>query len=139
MLSQILFYRRGSGLPYQQLGSLYWQLYDVWVGPTWASIEHSLRQKVVYYAAKDLYNPMTIHAFHDIDKNSLEIRVVSDLWDIATGEATIKWMDSDGNPLNTSPPSANKVSLDGQVFSQATPPRRMQSSTCRLLQGSSHI
>ena len=35
-LSEIKFYRRGSGLPNRQLGSLYWQLEDIWVAPTWA-------------------------------------------------------------------------------------------------------
>jgi len=28
---EIEFYRRGSGLPNRQLGSLYWQLEDQWV------------------------------------------------------------------------------------------------------------
>jgi len=35
-VSEIEFYRRGSGLPNRQLGSLYWQLEDIWVAPTWA-------------------------------------------------------------------------------------------------------
>ena len=35
-VSEIVFYRRGSGLPNRQLGSLYWQLEDIWVAPTWA-------------------------------------------------------------------------------------------------------
>ena len=34
-VSEIEFYRRGSGLPNRQLGSLYWQLEDIWVAPTW--------------------------------------------------------------------------------------------------------
>jgi len=32
---EIAFYRRGSGLPNRQLGSLYWQLEDQWVSPGW--------------------------------------------------------------------------------------------------------
>jgi len=32
-VSEIEFYRRGSGLPNRQLGSLYWQLEDIWVSP----------------------------------------------------------------------------------------------------------
>ena len=35
-VSVIEFYRRGSGLPNRQMGSLYWQLQDFWVAPTWA-------------------------------------------------------------------------------------------------------
>ena len=37
-VSEIEFYRRGSGLPNRQLGSLYWQLEDIWVAPTWAGM-----------------------------------------------------------------------------------------------------
>lgn len=38
--SEIQFYRRGSGFPNRQLGSLYWQLEDIWQAPTWAGIEY---------------------------------------------------------------------------------------------------
>ena len=104
--SQIAFYRRGSGLSNRQLGSLYWQLNDVWVGPTWSSVEHSLRQKVVYYVAKDIYNPIIVHPFYDVDNNTLEIWVVSDLWDMTSGEVTLKWMDWQGKALDITPPAA---------------------------------
>lgn len=30
IVDQIAFYRRGSGMPERQLGSLYWQLNDLW-------------------------------------------------------------------------------------------------------------
>ena len=38
--SEIQFYRRGSGFPNRQLGSLYWQLEDIWQAPSWAGIEY---------------------------------------------------------------------------------------------------
>lgn len=38
--SEIQFYRRGSGFENRQLGSLYWQLEDIWQAPTWAGIEY---------------------------------------------------------------------------------------------------
>jgi beta-mannosidase len=46
--SQIQFYRRGSGMPERQLGSLYWQLEDIWQAPTWAGIEYDGRWKVLH-------------------------------------------------------------------------------------------
>ena len=38
--AEINFYRRGSGFPNRQLGSLYWQLEDIWQAPSWAGIEY---------------------------------------------------------------------------------------------------
>jgi beta-mannosidase len=46
--SQIQYYRRGSGMPERQLGSLYWQLEDIWQAPTWAGIEYDGRWKVLH-------------------------------------------------------------------------------------------
>jgi len=42
--SEIQFYRRGSGFPNRQLGSLYWQLEDIWQAPSWAGIEYDGKQ-----------------------------------------------------------------------------------------------
>lgn len=49
--SQIEFYRRGSGMPERQLGSLYWQLEDIWQAPTWAGIEYDGRWKVLHVSS----------------------------------------------------------------------------------------
>jgi beta-mannosidase len=46
--SQIMFYRKGSGMKERQLGSLYWQLEDIWQAPTWAGIEYDGRWKVLH-------------------------------------------------------------------------------------------
>ncbi|KAJ5611413.1 hypothetical protein N7510_008132 [Penicillium lagena] len=113
--SQMAFYRRGSGLPNRQLGSLYWQLNDVWVGSTWASIEHSLRQKVVYYAAKDIFSPVIVRPFYDVDTDTLDVWVVSDLWDKASGEVTLKWMDWRGKTLNLDPPAGVDSGYGGSL------------------------
>lgn len=52
--SQIQFYRRGSGMPERQLGSLYWQLEDIWQAPTWAGIEYDGRWKVLHVSLAPL-------------------------------------------------------------------------------------
>lgn len=33
VMDQIAFFRRGSGMPERQLGSLFWQLNDLWYAP----------------------------------------------------------------------------------------------------------
>ncbi|KAF2145191.1 glycoside hydrolase family 2 protein [Aplosporella prunicola CBS 121167] len=106
--SQIMFYRRGSGMPERQLGSLYWQLEDIWQAPTWAGIEYDGRWKVLHYVARDIYQPVIISPFFNSMTESLEVYVTSDLWSTATGTANFTWYDWSGNRLNVSTaPSAS--------------------------------
>ena len=125
--SEIQFYRRGSGFPNRQLGSLYWQLEDIWQAPTWAGIEYDGkltsgaplinvkgqltpyypgRWKVLHYGAKDIYEPVIISPFYNITTGDLEVYITSDLWSPATGIATFEWYSWDGTPItNPSTPS----------------------------------
>jgi beta-mannosidase len=100
--SQIQFYRRGSGMPERQLGSLYWQLEDQWQAPTWAGIEYDGRWKVLHYIAKDRYRNVIISPFFDTDAGSLDVYVTSDLWQPASGHASFTWYDWRGKKLNIS-------------------------------------
>lgn len=109
--SEIMFYRRGSGFPNRQLGSLYWQLEDIWVGPTWAGIEYSGRWKVLHYITKDIYQPVIISPFYNQTTGDLEVYVTSDLWSSASGTATFDWYDWNGTPLNISTPSSADVNV----------------------------
>ncbi|KAM0453152.1 hypothetical protein ACHAPV_009108 [Trichoderma viride] len=111
--AQIAFYRRGSGLSNRQMGALYWQFNDIWVGPTWSSTEHSLRQKVAYYAAKDIFNPVIVWPFYDEATDVLEVWVVSDLWQKVSGTASFKWVDWQGNALDVDPPVHVNPAHDG--------------------------
>jgi hypothetical protein len=45
-----MFYRRGSGLPERQLGSLYWQLEDIWQAPS--KFRHSLAKNNMLIVAR---------------------------------------------------------------------------------------
>ncbi|KAL8826486.1 MAG: hypothetical protein Q9191_003774 [Dirinaria sp. TL-2023a] len=98
--SEIQFYRRGSGFPNRQLGSLYWQLEDIWQAPTWAGIEYDGRWKVLHYGAKDIYEPVIISPFYNITTGDLSVYVTSDLWSQASGVATLQWYSWDGKPIN---------------------------------------
>ena len=42
------------------MGILYWQLNDIWQGPSWASMENSGRWRVLQYAAKRAFSPLSI-------------------------------------------------------------------------------
>ncbi|KIW06424.1 uncharacterized protein PV09_02872 [Verruconis gallopava] len=103
--SQIMFYRRGSGMPERQLGSLYWQLEDIWQAPTWAGIEYDGRWKVLHYITKDIYQNIIITPFNDATTGNFEIYVTSDLWSPANGTASFAWYDWSGNVLDIPIPS----------------------------------
>lgn len=109
--SQIQYYRRGSGMRERQLGSLYWQLEDIWQAPTWAGIEYDGRWKVLHYVAKDIYQPVIISPFLDVTTHNFEVYVTSDLWSPATGSANFTWYDWSGNRLNISAPTFALVTV----------------------------
>ncbi|KAK3670317.1 hypothetical protein LTR78_009771 [Recurvomyces mirabilis] len=97
---EIEFYRRGSGLPERQLGSLYWQLEDIWVAPTWAGLEYDGRWKVLHYAAKDIYEHVIVAPYYNITTGNLSVWVTSDLWSPISGKATFAWYDWNGDKLD---------------------------------------
>ena len=109
-VNQIQFYRRGSGLPQRTLGSLYWQLEDIWQAPTWASVEYDGRWKILHYRAKDAYSNLIVSPFFNSSTGLLEVYVTSDLWDSASGTATATWYDWSGNVLDL--PGLNQQQFD---------------------------
>jgi beta-mannosidase len=100
--SQISVYRRSSGMPERTLGSLYWQLEDIWQGPTWAGIEYDGRWKVLHYGAKDIYEPVIIAPYVNVSESKdIDLYVTSDLWDEAKGQATYVWLDWSGEEVSS--------------------------------------
>jgi beta-mannosidase len=97
--TQITYYRRGSGLPERQLGSLYWQLEDIWQAPTWAGIEYDGRWKVLHSVAKDIYQPVIIASYWNYTTGDLTAYVTSDLWTRTSGSATFTWYSYNGSVL----------------------------------------
>ncbi|KAI1141502.1 glycoside hydrolase family 2 protein [Hypoxylon sp. FL0543] len=100
--SQIEFYRIGSGRPEHQLGSLYWQLEDIWQAPTWAGIEYDGRWKVLHNVAKDIYQSVIIAPLWTASTGTLQVYAVSDLWDEVKGRASLGWVGWDGSVKNFS-------------------------------------
>ncbi|KAI4864062.1 glycoside hydrolase family 2 protein [Hypoxylon rubiginosum] len=94
--SQIQFYRAGSGRPERQLGSLYWQLEDIWQAPTWAGIEYDGRWKVLHNVAKDIYQSVIVAPQWNETSGILQVYAVSDLWDEVQGKASLGWVGWDG-------------------------------------------
>jgi beta-mannosidase len=59
------------------MGSLYWQLNDVWQVASWAGIDFEGRWKALHYYAKDAFAEILIST--EEEKDSLNIYLVSDL------------------------------------------------------------
>lgn len=97
--AQIQYYRAGSGKPERQLGSLYWQLEDIWQAPTWAGIEYDGRWKVLHYTAKDIYQEVIVAPIWNVSDGTLSIYVVSDLWSEVQGNISLAWLDWTGQEL----------------------------------------
>uniref|UniRef100_A0A8C9VF12 beta-mannosidase n=1 Tax=Scleropages formosus TaxID=113540 RepID=A0A8C9VF12_SCLFO len=86
--AQTEFYRRsrsdiveGQG---HTMGALYWQLNDIWQGPSWSSIEFGGKWKMLHYFAQDFFAPVLPVGF--LDEGTLLIYAVSDL----SGDLTLR-------------------------------------------------
>lgn len=60
----------------QSMGSLYWQLNDVWPGVTWSSVDYYGRWKALQYHAKRFYAPLRVVAIRK--DGSTRVSLVSD-------------------------------------------------------------
>ena len=108
---QIAFYRRGSGLPERQLGSLYWQLDDQWVGSTWATVESNNKPKMAYYGVKDMYEHVIVSPYYDVTSGNWQVWVTSDLLTPFEGEVEMRHTDWAGNELKLNAPKAGEESF----------------------------
>jgi beta-mannosidase len=102
--SEINFYRRGAGLPNNNLGGIVWQLNDIWQAPSWSSIEYDGRWKVLAYAEERAYRPITINPFWIPDVANLEVSVMSDvLVGDVQGIVQMTWYDWHGTVVQAIP------------------------------------
>lgn len=74
---------------------------DVWACSSWASIESTGRQKLLYYSAKYIHSPVIVYPYYNTSTHKLQVWVTSDLWFPVFGEVQYDWMDWRGNPLQS--------------------------------------
>jgi beta-mannosidase len=87
--------------------------------PTWASIEPDGRWKVLFYRAKDIFQPVIGYPYYNLTTGDLEVWVTSDLWTPTRGEVKLSWMDWSGKPLSgpNYPASRTLPSIVGAINS----------------------
>lgn len=82
------------------MGSLYWQLNDVWPSISWASIDHSGQWKLLHYAARRFFAPQAIAAEHR--DGATRIALVSDATTPVDARWRVRAMDMAGHVLKES-------------------------------------
>lgn len=97
-------WRRLKGDPLvQTMGVLYWQMNDIWQGPSWSSMEYDGRWRVVQYAVQRAYAPLLLSSFEQ--DNNVHIHLTSDSVGSLNG-LTLKvhlhnWSANSAEPLAT--------------------------------------
>ena len=81
----------------QSMGSLYWQLNDVWPGATWSSIDYYGRWKALQYHAKRFYAPLRVVAIRK--GGTTHVSLVSDRTAPLDAELRVRVLDMDGKPV----------------------------------------
>ncbi len=114
----------------QAMGSLYWQLNDVWPGASWSSVDYYGRWKALNYHARRFYAPELAAALRKDGKTTLSL--VSDRTAPMTARWRLRVLDFSGKELKrreqkaTLPPlSSTRVGefSDAQLLGRADPKR----------------
>ncbi|MEM6656365.1 MAG: glycoside hydrolase family 2 protein, partial [Planctomycetota bacterium] len=79
------------------MGTLYWQLNDVWPVASWSSIDHSFRWKALQYFVRKAYAPVLLSPFEK--DGVLDVHVVNDSLAASTGVLRLRLMDFGGRTL----------------------------------------
>lgn len=69
------------------MGSLYWQLNDIWPGASWSSVDYYGRYKALHYAAKKFYAPVECALFHE--NNQIKINVANETREDVRGSVKV--------------------------------------------------
>ncbi len=82
----------------QSMGSLYWQLNDVWPGASWSSVDYYGRWKALQFHARRFYAPLLIAALrHD---GTTVMSLVSDRTTPLAAHWRMRVMDFSGKQLD---------------------------------------
>ena len=100
------------------LGSIYWQLNDIWPGPSWSSLEYSGKWKLLMYASKKFYEDIYL-AFFPKD-NKIYAYLCNDTNQDLHYQLTVKYLKFDGTEYKKDATAKGSVTSDGnkEIFSE---------------------
>jgi beta-mannosidase len=76
------------------MGTLYWQLNDVWQVASWSSIDNFGRWKAMHYKVREVYADVLISP--KVQKDNFKVFIVNDLYQLLQGVLTVKIQDFKG-------------------------------------------
>ena len=98
------------------MGTLYWQLNDLWPVASWSSLEYGGKWKHLHYHAKRFYAPVAIVAKPSADGESVEFWALNDTAQTVAAQAEGRLMTfggeivaTDGFPVTLAPGSATLI------------------------------
>ncbi|MCV2351469.1 beta-mannosidase [Paucibacter sp. Y2R2-4] len=80
------------------MGSLYWQLNDVWPGASWSSIDHFGRWKALHFHARRFFAPVAVAALRDA-AGKTTLSLLNDRTQPRRAELRLRVMTLDGRVL----------------------------------------
>jgi beta-mannosidase len=111
------------------MGSLYWQLNDVWPGASWSSVDWFGRWKALQFHARRFYAPVAVAALRSPDGKTA-VSLLNDRTHAVNGELRLRLMSLDGRllrderrPVELAPLSAARVLdyADAELLGGADP------------------
>jgi beta-mannosidase len=111
------------------MGSLYWQLNDVWPGASWSSVDWFGRWKALHFHARRFYAPVAVAALRDASGHTA-VSLLNDRTRSVRGELRLRVMGLDGKvwrderrPVELAPLSAAKTLeyVDADLLGNADP------------------
>jgi beta-mannosidase len=111
------------------MGSLYWQLNDVWPGASWSSVDWFGRWKALHFHARRFYAPVAVAALRGADGRT-SVSLLNDRTHTVHGELRLRVLTLDGKVLrderksiDLAPLAATKVNdyADADLLAGADP------------------
>jgi len=113
------------------MGSLYWQLNDVWPGASWSSVDWFGRWKALQFHARRFYAPVAVAALRDPGAGKTAVSLLNDRTQPVHGELRVRVMTLDGKttlrderrPVELAPLAATLVAnyADAELLAGSDP------------------
>jgi beta-mannosidase len=101
------------------MGSLYWQLNDVWPGASWSGIDWFGRWKALQFHARRFFAPVTVAALRNAEGRT-QVSLINDRTTARSGELRLRVMDLAGKVLREERKPVTLAPLSSTKFADYT-------------------